>query len=157
MSLFIYMIKRPMITWLLYQFIFCIWAPAFNPEPCVDILNEVVEEEPVRLIRHKWYADDSYVQDFVNFAYRIGGLDFVKLIECENWRRDSTRVSKTNDHWLCQVNPKWHTLPGDWDDPYIQLMYCYDLWTWGIKFYGPGRWIHWQRCSDYVSSRFELL
>ena len=54
----------------------------FNPEPCVDILNEVVEEQP--RIRHRGYADDSYVQDFVNFAYRIGGLDFVKLIECEN-------------------------------------------------------------------------
>lgn len=50
----------------------------------MGVLDEAVQEEPARLIRHKGWAEDSYVQDLVDFAYRIGGIDFVKLIECEN-------------------------------------------------------------------------
>ena len=66
------------------------------------------EEENQRLIVHNWYAYDSVIQDYANYAYKLGGIDFVKLIECENGTWDPYRVSPTHDHWLCQLNYKFN-------------------------------------------------
>jgi hypothetical protein len=35
-------------------------------------------------ITHKGFAADSYVQDIVRYAYKLGGRDFVAVLECEN-------------------------------------------------------------------------
>lgn len=118
------------------------------------------EEENQRLIVHNWYAYDSIIQDYANYAYKLGGIDFVKLIECENGTWDPYRVSPTHDHWLCQLNYKFNKNfinSPDFEDPYKQMDYCYekykinpDLW------YGPNRRIKGKKCSDYVSDRFEI-
>lgn len=147
-----------MITWLLYSFIFCIGLPEFNPEWCVSILDEAVQEEPTRLIRHKGWAEDSYVQDIVEYAYLLWGIDFVIVLECENWRYALDWVwDNGHSHWLCMVNDRWHTLPDWFDDSWvIQVEYCYNLYTHHTKFYWPNRLIHWVRCRDYVLNRFEI-
>lgn len=45
----------------------------------------------------------------VTYAYRLWGLDFVKVLECENGRRD---IHAVGDHWhahgLCQLNDNRH-------------------------------------------------
>lgn len=109
-------------------------------------------------IVHNGYASDSVVQDYVQYAYNKWWLDFVKLIECENGRRDPYRVSRTNDHWLCQLNYRYNKdfiNSVNFQDPYKQLDYCYEkykinpnLWYW------PKRKIKWQKCTDFVNNRF---
>jgi len=55
-------------------------------------------------IIHQWYPSDSVVQDYVQYAYDKWWIEFVKLIECENGRRDPYRISATNDHGICQLH-----------------------------------------------------
>lgn len=115
-------------------------------------------DSPERTIVHQWYAQDSVVQDYVNYAYNKWGIDFVKLIECENGRRDPYRVSSTHDHWICQLHYSYNKSfidSEDFHDVYKQIDYCYEkykvnpnLWYW------PSRKINWQKCTDYVSTRF---
>jgi hypothetical protein len=133
---------------------------AFSTLPVEEIqpkVRPVVQQES---ITHKWYATDSVIQDYVNYAYDIWGIDFVKMIECENGRWDPNRVSETHDHWLCQLhysyNKKFINSP-EFKDPYKQLDYCYekyktnpDLWYW------PDRKINGKKCADYVDDRFEI-
>ena len=137
MSIFIYMNERPMITWLLYQFIFCIWAPTFSPEPCVDILNEVVEEDvvvPRYTIWIVWYPEDSLANEIVNYwrDQSSWDMDMILTFIAENWWFDATRVSKTNDRWLCQLhynrtNAKWIEDERR-SDPMFQAEICVDKW-----------------------------
>ena len=88
-------------------------------------------------------------------------MDFVKLIECENGRRDPKRVSKTHDYWLCQLNYRYNKKfinSSDFSDPYKQLDYCYEKYKTNPKLrYWPDRKIEGQRCSDYVSDRFNVF
>ncbi len=137
---------------------------AFAPTPWIQeprednkLSQNVVHQ---KTITHNWYASDSVVQDYVDYAYDIWGIDFVKLIECENGRWDPKRVSKTHDHWLCQLHYKYNKEfinSSDFKDPYKQLDYCYEkyktnpeLWYW------PDRKINWEKCSDYVNDRFDI-
>lgn len=118
------------------------------------------QEEHQEFIVHKWYASDSIVQDYANYAYEIWGMDFVKLIECENGMWDPKRISKTNDHWLCQLhysyNKEFINSP-DFKDPYKQLDYCYEKYKTNPNLrYWPNRKIKGKKCSDYVSSRFNI-
>lgn len=118
----------------------------------MPIINEIVEQQT---IIHKWYAEDSVVQDYVNYAYDLWWLDFVKLIECENWQWKPNRWSQTKDYGLCQVNIPTHEVP-EWfyDDPYVQLDYCFYLYSHHTPFYWPNRLIKWMKCKDYVKDRF---
>ena len=143
-----------MIEILILNLLNCMTATQFNAESCMPIINEIVEEQT---ITHKWYSEDSIVQDYVQYAYDLWGLDFVKLIECENWQRNPYRWSNTKDYGLCQVNIPTHKVP-EWfyDDPYIQLDYCYYLYSNHTPFYGPNRKIKGMKCSDYVNDRFLL-
>ena len=113
-------------------------------------------EQP--MIIHKWYSEDSIVQDYVNYAYSLWWLDFVKLIECENWQWNPSRVSKTNDHGLCQLNYKYNKdfiNSSDFNNPYKQLDYCYEKYKINPKLrYWPNRKIKWMECKDYVNNRF---
>lgn len=118
----------------------------------------ITPQDATRPIIHNWYDQNSVVQDYVNYAYSLGGVEFVKLIECENGRRDPYRVSATHDHGICQLNYKYNKNfinSDDFHDVYKQLDYCYEkykvnpkLWHW------PNRKIKWKKCSDYVSDRF---
>lgn len=111
-------------------------------------------------VEHKWYVSDSPVQSYVNYAYQLWGMDFVKLIECENGRRDPYRISKTNDHWLCQLHYKYNKKfidSPDFQDPYKQLDYCYEKYKINPKlWYWPRRKIRGQKCTDYVNNRFYI-
>ena len=100
------------------------------------------------------------MQDYVNYAYEIWGIDFVKMIECENGRWDPKRVSKTHDHWLCQLhysyNEKFINSP-EFKDPYKQLDYCYEKYKVNPDLrYWPDRKIDGKKCADYVDDRFEI-
>ena len=111
-------------------------------------------------IVHNWYSADSVIQDYANYAYEIWWIDFVKLIECENGTWDPNKVSKTNDHWLCQLhysyNKDFINSP-DFKDPYKQLDYCYEKYKTNPKLrYWPNRKINGKKCSEYVSNRFDV-
>ena len=126
----------------------------------LEFQGQVQEQEHQEFIVHNWYSSDSVIQDYANYAYEIWGIDFVKLIECENWRWDPNRVSKTHDHWLCQLNYKYNKKfinSSDFKDPYKQLDYCYEKYKTNPKLrYWPNRKINGKKCSDYVSERFEV-
>ena len=133
---------------------------AFSTLPVEEIqpkVRPVVQQES---ITHKWYATDSVIQDYVNYAYDIWGIDFVKMIECENGRWDPNRVSETHDHWLCQLhysyNKKFINSP-EFKDPYKQLDYCYEKYKTNPDLrYWPDRKINGKKCADYVDDRFEI-
>ena len=121
---------------------------------------QVQEQTQHEFIVHNWYSSGSVVQDYINYAYNLWWIDFVKLIECENWRWDPNRVSETHDHWLCQLhysyNKSFINSP-DFKDPYKQLDYCYEKYKTNPKLrYWPNRRIKGKKCSDYVSNRFEI-
>lgn len=116
-------------------------------------------EKPIPII-HEGYSLEDPRQEYVQYAYKLGWIDFVTLLECENGRWDPNRVSKTNDHWLCQLNYKYNKKfidSEDFKDPYKQLEYCYEKWKINPKlWYWPNRIIKGQKCSDYVLNRFTI-
>ena len=134
---------------------------AFTTLPIGWIQEEVQPEVQQESITHNWYATGSVIQDYVNYAYEIWGIDFVKLIECENGRWDPKRVSKTHDHWLCQLNYKYNKKfinSSDFSDPYKQLDYCYEKYKINPDLrYWPDRRIKGKKCTDYVSDRFNII
>ena len=111
-------------------------------------------------ITHNWYASDSVVQDYVQYAYNKWGIDFVKLIECENGMRDPYRISATNDHWICQLNYRYNKDfidSIDFQDVYKQIDYCYEKYRINPNLrYWPKRKIKWQKCTDFVNDRFTI-
>lgn len=109
-------------------------------------------------ITHKWFAEDSYQQQLIRYAYSIGWLDFVKLIECENGGWNPKAVwDNGKAFWLCQMNTNYHKLPQEYyDNAYFQLDYCFAKWKSWTKFYWPSRIIKWKKCAVYVSDRFIL-
>ena len=133
---------------------------AFSTLPVEEVQLNVWTEVQQESITHNWYATDSVIQDYVNYAYEIWGIDFVKMIECENGRWDPNRVSETHDHWLCQLhysyNKKFINSP-EFKDPYKQLDYCYEKYKTNPNLrYWPDRKINGKKCADYVDDRFEI-
>lgn len=123
---------------------------------------EQAEEKATQTITHKWFAEDSYQQELIRYAYSIGWLDFVKLIECENGQRNPDRKVRDRAgyaYWLCQMNEWHHKIPeeywkdGKWNWHY-QIDYCFAKWKSWTKFYWPSRIIKWKKCANYVSNRF---
>ena len=131
--------------------------PFFPGEEYHPELEQKVQKEK---LTHNWYSMDSVIQDYVDYAYEVWGIDFVKLIECENGRWDPKRVSKTNDHGLCQLHYKYNKKfinSEDFKDPYKQIDYCYEKYKTNPNLrYGPNRKIKWKKCSDYVNDRFDI-
>lgn len=126
----------------------------------IEFQGQVQEQEQQEFIVHNWYASDSVIQDYANYAYDLWWIEFVKLIECENWRWDPNRVSKTYDHWLCQLHYSYNKKfidSSDFKDPYKQLDYCYEKYKVNPKLrYWPNRKIKGKKCSDYVDDRFDI-
>jgi hypothetical protein len=133
---------------------------AFSTLPVEEFQSKVLTEVKQESITHNWYASDSVIQDYVSYAYDIRGIDFVKLIECENGRWDPKRVSKTHDHGLCQLHYSYNKKfidSKDFNDPYKQLDYCYEKYKINPDLrYWPDRKIDGKKCSDYVDDRFEI-
>lgn len=126
-----------------------------------EIQKETEQHMLQEILVHKWYSYGDKMQDYVNYAYHLWWIEFVKLIECENGRRDPKRISKTNDRGLCQLNYKYNKKfinSPDFADPYKQLDYCYEKYKINPNLrYWPKRKIEGKKCSDYVSNRFGIL
>lgn len=107
-------------------------------------------------IVHKWFQSDDPRQKMVQYAYKLGWIDFVTMMECENWNWSlSARWDGWKAYWLCQINTRYHKLP-EWylDTWQVQVEYCYEKWSTHTVFYWPNRRIKWVKCSEYVKDRF---
>ena len=115
-------------------------------------------EFPREILYHRGFAEEDIRQAYVHYAYDLGWLEFVKMIECENGNRDPNKISKTKDYGICQLNLRYNKdfiLSQNYHNIFSQIDYCY--WKWKINpklRYGPDRKIQGQKCSDYVSNRF---
>jgi len=109
-------------------------------------------------ITHLWYKIDDIRQQYVQYAYDIGWIDLVLLMECENWQRTTNaRGDNGKAIWLCQMNINYHKLPDMYyQDRRFQVEYCANKRKWGTVFYWPQRIIKWQKCSSYVLDRFKI-
>ena len=61
------------------------------------MVNEAIKEADDRTtkkITHKGFAKDSIVQQYVQYAYQIWGMDLVTLIDCENGTWNMYRQSE---------------------------------------------------------------
>ena len=129
----------------------------------IEAVNDAIATADLQLnytgtLVHKWFKKEDEKQKMVQYAYKLWGLDFVKLIECENGNWNIKAIWDSGKaFWLCQMNTNYHKLP-DWykDTWQVQVEYCYKKWKWGTKYYWPNRIIKGQKCSSYVSDRFYL-
>ena len=117
---------------------------------------EIKEIDKSDLITHKWFDEEDIRQDYVEYAYKLWGIDFVKMIECENGNWNLKAVwDSWKAFWLCQMNTNYHKLPDGYRDTWqVQVEYCYQKWSTGTKFYWPTRKIKGKTCSEYVNDRF---
>ena len=114
-----------------------------------------IEEEPS--IWHSGFPTGDSLQEIVQEAYQLGGLDFVSLIECENGQWLTWVVGDWGKAYgLCQLNTRRHKEPlaPEWKDWRNQLSICYSKRKWGTKFYWPSRLIWGKRCSEVARKRF---
>ena len=131
-----------------------------QPKPVTKNDNTSQSESPNTIagqITHKWFPADSYVQDIVRYAYKLGGWDFVAVLECENGSYGLATVwDSGHAHGLCQMNDRYHKdIPADYTtNRVVAVEYCYKKRKGWTRFYGPSRMIKGQRCSNYVKSRF---
>lgn len=119
--------------------------------------SQPLDEWLVPQIRHVWYSKEDERQQMVQYAYSLGGLPFVIMIECESaWR--PFVISSTNDYGICQLHYKYNKEfinSEEYKDVYKQLDYCYEKWKINPKlWYWPNRKIKGQTCKEYVKNRF---
>lgn len=109
-------------------------------------------------IVHKWFDTSDIRQKYVQYAYKLWGMDFVTMLECENGNWNIKAIwDGWHAFWLCQMNTNYHKLPEWYKDTWqIQIEYCYQKRSTWTRFYWPTRIIKWQRCSNYVLDRFIL-
>lgn len=77
---------------------------------------------------HSGYSTGSLVQDIVTYAYKLGGFDFVAVLECENGQFKLDAVGDSGHAFgLCQVNDRWHKdIPADYTTNWVVAVeYCY--------------------------------
>ena len=137
------------------------WSSIKNP---VSAENTQTEESEFSsnhegTIRHNGFSRDDEKQRFVQYAYKLWGMDLVIVMECENWNWNIWAVW---DSWhafgLCQMNDRYHKdFPMEYKtNGIVQVEYCYQKRKNGTKYYWPDRIIPWtnQRCRNYVKKRF---
>ena len=125
---------------LLSMFFACLMVPWtwFNPEECVGYLNQLVELEQAYdsdwKITIDWFEYNSDANRVANFRYNNSNwdLDMIATFIAENWAFDKSKVSKTNDRWICQLhynktNAVWIDNPRR-DDIMFQAEVCLDKW-----------------------------
>lgn len=108
-------------------------------------------------IKHKLWEENDPRHKYVNYAYQKGWLDFVALLEAENWLWSIDRRSILlwanwyYDYWFCQVNKWYHPhIVNDsrfWNDWKWQIDRCHELYVWGTTFY-------WKRMVWKTKQRF---
>lgn len=116
----------------------------------------LVEQVSTQHIYHSWFSSDDPRQAIIQKAYDLWWLDFVLMIECENWNWSPDAVWDSGKaHGLCQMNTRRHKLPQEYYTSWeYQVEYCYKKWSTWTKFYWPNRRINGQLCKDYVRDRF---
>lgn len=117
-----------------------------------------VEQVSTQTIHHSGFSSEDRRQAAVQYAYDLGGIDFVLMLECENGNRNPEARWDHGHAWgLCQMNDRYHNIPsGYYGNRQFQLDYCYQKWSTGTKFYWPQRKIKWQACKEFVRKRFIL-
>ena len=108
---------------------------------------------------HSWFSTGSVVQDIVTYAYKLGGFDFLAVLECENGNFKLDAVGDSGHaFWLCQVNNRYHKdIPADYTTNWVVAVeYCYQKWKQGTTFYWPQRIIKGTRtrCYNYIKPRY---
>ena len=105
-----------------------------RPQPCFKVWDiEKLIENWEQWIIHEWFEYNL----LHNYAYELGWLDFVLTLNAENGRWDHNVKSPVNgngyrDVWLCQLNLQRHAdffFSDDYQNPYKQLRYCYDVYS----------------------------
>lgn len=127
----------------------------YGKQPLDQGLTELVTTQH---IEHIWFSYNDPRQAIIQKAYNMGGLEFVLMLECENW---NWALDAVWDHGrafgLCQMNDRYHKIPSQYfEDREFQLEYCYQKWSSGTPFYGPTRKIKGMKCKDYVLDRFVI-
>lgn len=115
---------------------------------------------PVPTVLHSGFLPSDPRQEIVVEAYRLWGLEFLTVLECENGSRDPTaRGDWGKAYGLCQLNTRRHKEPlaPEWKDRTYQLSICYQKRRAGTKFYGPQRKIRGKSCSEVAKKRFYFL
>ena len=132
------------------------WTTVLYGNQPID--SGLVVQHTTPQIQHIWFASDDYRQAIVQKAYNLWWLPFVIMIECENGTWDQNRISRTNDHWICQLNYRYNKefINSDlFNDVNKQLEYCYEKWKINPNlWYWPSRKIKGVKCKDYVKTRF---
>ena len=120
--------------------------------------NNIIKLNYEWTLVHKGFKKDDPKQKMVQYAYKLWGMDFVKLIECENGNRNINAIwDSWKAFWLCQMNTNYHKLPAEYKTSWVvQIEYCYKKRKSWTKYYWPNRIIKGQKCSSYVSDRFYL-
>ena len=125
----------------------------------VTVSENISQDEKNWPLTHLWFSEESYVQNIVNYAYKLWGMDFVLMLECENgsYKLDATG-DRWRSRWLCMVNDRWHKdIPADYTTNWVVAVeYCYHKWSNHTKFYWPNRKVKWMKCKDYVRNRFRF-
>lgn len=129
----------------------------------IEMVNDAMDTADLTLnytwtLVHKWFSREDIRQKYVQYAYKLWWMDFVKLIECENGNWSIKAVGDSGKaFWLCQMNTNYHKLPSEYkDNRVVQVEYCYKKWKSWTKYYWPSRKIKGVKCSTYVSDRFIL-
>lgn len=84
----------------------------------------------------KGFPEDSLANQISTIRYKWGWLTMVTTMIWENGWFDKDIKSITNDHWLCQLNYRWHKdfINSTWfKDPFNQAYYCLEVWNDAIK------------------------
>jgi|GEM_PF-6608935 len=108
--------------------------------------------QETRKVFHTGYPENSHVQELAEYAYTLGGEDFLLTLEGENgrweWDRKSELVGKNDyrDYGLCQLNGQYHGkfifangrnrdsgYSQDFKNPKRQIEYCFEVWQDAVK------------------------
>ena len=128
-----------MIEALIAQFISCMFVTwAFNPQPCVDILNEIAyinEQEEINpkhyIIWIEWFPYDSDANEVANYWYTQSNwdIDMITTFMCEAMFNKNA-IWRAGEKWICQLQPnktnnKWIN-DERWNDIMYQAEVCLD-------------------------------
>jgi len=116
----------------------------------------LVNNLSIPAIQHTGFSSGDTKQVIIQRAYEKWWLDFVIMIECENWNWDiKAKWDGGHSYGLCQMNDRWHKIPEEYFNSWeYQIEYCYGKWKGWTKFYWPDRIINGRKCKDLVKDRF---
>lgn len=113
-----------------------------------------------QLVLVRGFPEDSQATKIATYGYKLGWMDFVKMMKCENWSFDiKARWDKWWAVWLCQIHEYYHEdIPQDfYISRQVQVEYCYQKRKSWTKFYWPNRMIKGTPCHQYVENDFTII